>query len=412
MYFNNKVIIASLAVLLLSNSLMCAAQQKPFYCQAPPPQPSMDTTGMTLKMVQILFRHGDRTPLYNPGVGQINEWDCGLSTYLYPSFTEQTEINDSPVQFRRVNMPGRNVWPGNCTNGQLTNLGFAQHLELGQQFRQLYVDQYRLLSPEFNMDEVWVRSTDVYRTFQSLQAQLSGLYPNLQGHGRTVDAIDIHTMDDTYENMTPNDNNCAYLNTLYNNLTSLPAYLQFESETAQLKSTVMSALGVTSFPGWSSFMDYFFANLCHDFPLPSGITEDIVWQTYNASYYSDSYPFHTNQEYGRLAMSTFLEEVVINIQNFIKGANPTKYILFSGHDDSVAPFVNLFGLYNIWPAYASHVEMEIWQDSQADYYLQFKYNGVTYVLPTCPGNMCPMDTFLSLAYSIMVPNYTTICNQN
>ncbi|EFA83971.1 component of the counting factor complex [Heterostelium album PN500] len=384
--------------------LISTQQQQPFYCQAPLATPSEDTQGMTLKFVQILIRHGDRTPLYRPPTGQFATWNCSLATFMNPSHNDVEAIPPASRQFRKVYLPGRNFFPGNCSLGQLTDLGFAQHSQLGTTFRQLYVQKYGLLSEHLNLSEVWVRSTDVYRTVQSAQSELTALYPPPPNAASMIDVIDIHTMDDYHENMSPNTVLCPALNTLYNNLTSLPVYQQFIQQNAQLQQTIMSTLGEPNFPGWSSFMDYFFALQCHGFPLPDGITDDLVQQVYEASFFTESYPFGS-ESYSRLAMSSFLQEVVQNIENFLSGASPLKYVLFSGHDDSVGPFVNLFGLYKIWPAYASHVEMEIWQDNTGDYYLQFKYNGESYTLPTCNGVMCPIQTFLDLSYSLMVPDY-------
>ncbi|EGG17832.1 component of the counting factor complex [Cavenderia fasciculata] len=377
--------------------------------------PSEDTDGMTLRMVQILTRHGDRTPLYNPLTIQMNDWNCSLSTYMYPSPNDQdASINSPSILFRKVYLPNREYWPGNCSNGQLTTLGWEQHQQVGTVFRQLYVEKYGLLSPDgLDLSEVWVRSTDVPRTLQSAQSEINALYPpNTNGGVNPIDVLDIHTMDDYYENMySPNAQLCPILNSLGNNATNSKPYQIFVQQTAQLRQQIMSALKVKSFPGFYNFMDLFFATQCHDLPLPNGITEEIVNATYQAAFFEDSYPLSFPM-ISRLGMSTFLEELLDNIRNFINGDISYKYMLFSGHDDSVGPFVNLFNIYREWAPYASHVELELWQDdSSSEYYLQFKFNGQSYTLDGCPGVMCPIDDFFSIAYNILVPDYYDACNQ-
>jgi hypothetical protein len=45
-------------------------------------------------------------------------------------------------------------------------------------FRKRYIDEYKLLSPTYNPEEIYVRSTDVNRTIMSAQSQLLGWYPD------------------------------------------------------------------------------------------------------------------------------------------------------------------------------------------------------------------------------------------
>ena len=63
----------------------------------------------------------------------------------------------------------------------LTASGFRQHYLIGHELHQRYMkdhpDSEQLLSPIYNSDEVYVRSTQVQRTIQSANAQLLGLYP-------------------------------------------------------------------------------------------------------------------------------------------------------------------------------------------------------------------------------------------
>eukprot|EP01132_Coremiostelium_polycephalum_P000787 gene787-978_t len=398
-------------IVFISLYLSLVYSQKPFYCQAPLPNPSVNTNGMTLKMVQVLTRHGDRTPLYSTLKSNMDVWNCTLGFYLNPSQnSQQQQLTDVDRIFRKVYLPGRNYFPGNCSTGQLTSVGYEQHLALGQMLRTLYVDKYQLLSPTLDLSEIYVRSTDVPRTVQSAQGHINGLYPpETNGGVSAITVMNIFTMDSYFENMYPNPALCPELGLLMTNATKSPTYINFQNQNQQLQTQIMQALGVSVFPGWSSFMDLFFATQCHDFQLPEGITEAMVTSTYNAAFFDNSYKIAAPLT-SRLAMSTLLEEVILNIRNFIEGTASYKYYIFSGHDDTLGPFVNMFGLYKIWPAYASHIEIELWQDDNGANYIQFKYNGESYVLNGCPNEMCPIDQFFELAYSIMVPDYIDACN--
>jgi hypothetical protein len=64
----------------------------------------------------------------------------------------------------------------------LTPSGFRQHYLIGHELRKRYVNEDginddKILSPVYRPSEVYVRSTQVHRTVQSVNAQLLGLYP-------------------------------------------------------------------------------------------------------------------------------------------------------------------------------------------------------------------------------------------
>jgi lysosomal acid phosphatase len=92
-----------------------------------------------LKLVHLLYRHGDRTPV-KP----------------YPT-DPYKDLSFWPVGF-----------------GQLTSRGKMQQFELGQWIRGRY-DGF--LSSNYSQQEIVVRSTDVDRTLMSAMSNLAGLYP-------------------------------------------------------------------------------------------------------------------------------------------------------------------------------------------------------------------------------------------
>ena len=63
-------------------------------------------------------------------------------------------------------------WP----RGELTQVGKRQHYLIGQQVRDKYIKEKKLLSERYNPKEVLVRSTNMNRTIESALSQLVGLY--------------------------------------------------------------------------------------------------------------------------------------------------------------------------------------------------------------------------------------------
>lgn len=97
----------------------------------------------TIKFAFEIFRHGARAPF----TGVVDGKDC----YGYP-------------------------WPG---TSELSDVGKRMHYLLGAHNRKRYVGT--LLSESYNQSEIYVISTDVNRTLESVSSQLQGLYPSGTG---------------------------------------------------------------------------------------------------------------------------------------------------------------------------------------------------------------------------------------
>ncbi|CDW91112.1 histidine acid phosphatase family protein [Stylonychia lemnae] len=61
--------------------------------------------------------------------------------------------------------------------GELTNVGRRQHYIMGQQIRQRYVNQAKILSPYYSPSQIYIKTTNDNETIESAYSQLMGLYP-------------------------------------------------------------------------------------------------------------------------------------------------------------------------------------------------------------------------------------------
>ncbi|XP_054015886.1 venom acid phosphatase Acph-1-like, partial [Hylaeus anthracinus] len=101
------------------------------------------TVGAELRQVNVIFRHGDRTP--DTGTNEMYPNDPYLNSAFYPL--------------------GR---------GQLSNEGKRREYQLGKVLRERYP---RFLGDIYTPESVWGMSSDYDRTKMSLQLVLAGLFP-------------------------------------------------------------------------------------------------------------------------------------------------------------------------------------------------------------------------------------------
>jgi len=263
--------VAAMMVMIAMALLPASAQPPQYdYCGAP----LVDTTqsapaGMQLKHLMLTIRHGDRTPvgLYPLSYSDEVQWRCNLTQTSYWNTTSASQASPGRL-YRKKYLHQREVLPGDCLFGQLTSIGQQQHHRLGASLRELYVNRYGLLSNQINTGEMWIRSTDVPRTIASAQSLLYGLYPFDSTCSAPV--IDIHTMDNSKENMTPNPGLCARLEQVYRSLMDTPQWRAFLQERVPLDEKLRS---IFSAPSGSPIdiintFDMSFARGCHKLATP------------------------------------------------------------------------------------------------------------------------------------------------
>jgi len=377
------------------------------YCQAPGISPSQNTTGLVLQLVQVVTRHGDRTPTQLLPI-ENEVWNCSLNWLdIFSDDTSNIEVQPQRL-YRRTYLPNRELLPGNCSLGQLTEKGIQQHLQLGSQLRSLYVDDYEFLPSQLDLDTIWVRSTDVPRTFQSAMANLWALYPPSSRPGE-VGIIDLHTMDGGNEDMFDNGN-CPKYNQRTLQLQNTSEWAAHVAKYASLAQQVAQIFGVAYPPSWSQLVDNLEARRCHQLPFPKGITNDMLTQFMTAASWELNYLWN-DPIIGRLGLGQFLGELFERIIGFIGGDDTVKYYYYSGHDSTVGPLSALIGGFDgMWPPYASHIEFELLSSvDETEYFVQVKYNGEIVQSPGCSGVMCPFNEWKVVALSMIPSNWQKEC---
>ncbi|KAJ2354741.1 Nuclear actin-protein involved in chromatin remodeling, partial [Coemansia sp. RSA 2618] len=250
------------------------------YCNPryPSAQSYSPLPGAKLELVQAVVRHGDRPPVHYIS-NDDSTWRCDeveQEAYLHGAGESETNTTGS---FRQViAIPEWNhkygfsnqFWKGSCEEGELTDRGKRQHNILGTQLRNIYVDKLGYLSPELNSaDEVYLRTTHIWRTKNSAQSLLGALWPK---RGITPKAaIPLHTYPKRIETMYGNTDMCPQINTILAQIVGGEGYQKFLQDQGPLMarlSDIMDVHGSNWADSWDGFFDVLNARQCHGIDLP------------------------------------------------------------------------------------------------------------------------------------------------
>ncbi|TSU63008.1 Gap junction alpha-5 protein [Bagarius yarrelli] len=368
-----------------------------------------------LKLVQVLFRHGARTPLKSiPDV---------LEAHWVPDLLEvpdHTKINyvvtdlqggprpPSPVEdsYRARTLTG-GTYPG-----QLTTVGMQQLYDLGQRMRRRYIQDMAFLSPYFSKKEVYIRSTNIFRTIESAKCLVAGLFQ--QEHKETVP---IFTVEAEKEILYPNYHGCKLLRILSGSRWAESSTLP--DIAADLRS-IQSVLGVRPQQQLDFILirDDMVARETHKLPSPAALYSwrakvekravDMIWHIYEPS----------NRENLQLCVGPVLHTLVSNMETKVQSNNShsdRKLFLYSVHDTTLMPCLMALGVFDMrWPSYAADITFELYQHRHnKEHYVKISYNGQDQRIPDCSDVYCPLKEFKQAmsVYTLPEENYHTLCNR-
>jgi lysosomal acid phosphatase len=328
-----------------------------------------------LKLVHIVYRHGERTPID-----------------IFPTD------------------PHKDDWPVGL--GQLTSRGKATHFQLGQWLRSRY-DGF--LSSNYTEEEIYVRSTDVDRTLMSAQANLAGLFPP---HGywkwnKNLDwqPIPIHTVPQVEDYLLSSHANCPRFSQLHEEVLHGDFMTSIYKENEELFQSITTNTGSHFNITDIVHLDYIYDTLLIEsifnktLPewtkniFPGGKFEELR----DLSFTVDTF----NHELKRLKGGPFVKEVVEHFDQFESNTlDPPnrKMFMYSGHDTTVAPILHTLGVFDIKaPPFASTVIIELFDRSGL--FVQVSYKNTTDLPPTIltlPGceALCPLSMFKELTESV------------
>jgi hypothetical protein len=340
------------------------------YCKATMPSTHMysDVPNGKLMHVQVIIRHGDRTPLWKTSSSDTQQpFDC-----------------TNPLSGQK----------NACMPGSLTKQGFAMHEQLGQELRALYVDKLRLMPPTLtDAALLMVRSTNTERTKYSAYAVLFGLFPPKTA--RTVSSIPILIRPKERESIVAPDV-CKKRNVLYNRMTTSPTFKSIVPNPA-LRQVLSDTMPLAPAGQIVAYSDTLNARTCHHMKLPCNgarcsnekARRDIhaVVEAQQTCLLRGS---KESAEVNRLGYGVLMNEIWDGMRavmetdrsgNYSTKTADTKrpvdrFRLFSGHDDTLYGLLGLVMAEVIqWPPYAANLVFELWKVGKK-YSVRLLYNGI------------------------------------
>eukprot|EP00096_Caligus_rogercresseyi_P013635 TRINITY_DN6265_c0_g1_i1.p1 TRINITY_DN6265_c0_g1~~TRINITY_DN6265_c0_g1_i1.p1 ORF type:complete len:423 (-),score=74.06 TRINITY_DN6265_c0_g1_i1:202-1470(-) len=324
----------------------------------------------SLKFVNVLFRHGDRTPVA-----------------FYPN-----DPHKDPSE-----------WP--VGPGQLTPRGMKMQYELGKYLRSRYAG---FLSEAYKKDDILVRSTDVDRTLMSALSNLAGLYPPKESQvwnpNLLWQPVPVHTIPGPEDVLLGSHFDCeryGYLKnkTVYDNPYFKALNAKYAKDFAYMSHH--SGSTIDNIVNADYIRDTLFIEELYNKSLPEW-TKRVYPEPLNTiSALSFLSPTWT-EELKRLKSGPLITQLLENFEGALDPKGPS-FIMYSGHDTTVAALLNSLGVFPAQiPPYASCVIMEVHSTSSQSLSVRFQYRNDStrapydLIIPGCKKPLCPLETFKTL----------------
>ncbi|XP_069863647.1 lysophosphatidic acid phosphatase type 6 [Dipodomys merriami] len=374
-----------------------------------------DRRELELRMVQVVFRHGARSPLHQLPLEEQVEWNPQLLEVPPQTQLDYTVTNlaggpkpHSPYdsQYHKTTLKG------GMFAGQLTKVGMQQMFALGERLRKSYVEDTPFLSPAFNPKEVFVRSTNMFRNLESTRCLLAGLFQR-QKEGPII----IHTDEASSEVLYPNYQSCWRL-TQKVRAQKKTATLQPGISEDLKKVKARMGLDRNDEVDFLILLDNVAAEQVHNLPsCPTlrtfaRIIEERAVDTAVHILQQD------DRESIQMAVGPFLHILEGNLLSAVDPTTPPsklrKLYLYAAHDVTLMPLLMALGIFDHkWPPFAVDLTLELYQHQKSkEWFVQLFYHGEEQVPRGCPDKLCPLELFLNAMslYTTSPEKYHTLCS--
>ncbi|TFK41610.1 histidine phosphatase superfamily [Crucibulum laeve] len=411
--------------------------------------------GLQLEQVHVYVRHGERTPvgirLNKPPASIPEHWEmCKTARRFRSTVTSMAGLSTDGVideilyHKKMVERPDGTVTEGECLLGELTDLGRQTTFNFGDSLRRLYVQKLGFL-PDIleTKGQIYLRSTNMPRTMESLQQVVHGLYPTEKCHPASLPALLVRNGKD--ENLIGNTYACKRLEILQVSFAKAAAEA-YNRTLEHLDKKVSKYLDgnpirVDGKPRASGVLDTIRAAVAHGIKVPSEFEDKSIIDAIERAVVSEWFADKT-EEVRRLGMGLLLDDLSRKMQQkAAKGEkDPLKILVHSTHDTAIAGLCSTLDVFDEkWPAFTASITFELFKkvspESQAsqtqtllsrlgnkatpEHYVRMRYQNKNMFLPMCAeeGNhlegspeFCTLSAFRDRVKELIPRDWDTECS--
>ena len=341
-----------------------------------------DTIEGTIVFANILYRHGDRTP---------------MRPYLNDPYSNES------------------LWP--VPFGQLTNLGKYQHLLLGRWVRKRYS---HLLSNLYSPYDIYIQSTDTDRTLMSAEAHLAGLYPPIGNeiwNSIKWMPIPVHTVPEEKDSILAARKYCPRYDHELEKVLNSPELKRIHKENKRLYQYLTEKTGnkISSLRSVEQLYDTLFVENLYNKTLPEwtkSVFPDKLKSLAAKSFTISAY----NKILQRLKSGLLLGEMIEHMEKKSKNAlvPDRKIWMYSGHDETLANMLMTLKVFDPHcPPYTATMLLELRVNLKNQYFVTVSYKNSSEepTLLTLPGCIafCPLNQFIALTKDVVPVNWEKEC---
>ncbi|CAK7220382.1 hypothetical protein SBRCBS47491_004170 [Sporothrix bragantina] len=373
--------------------------------------------GLELQLVQVLMRHGERTPVsprfqhaglhpfwpYCSAVKQFraavleDDVDAGVAGVGVGGGSAATKPLGTLAWKRRLETfskaddtavlakGSRGELDALCDMGMLTDPGRATTLRLGQRLRQLYVDRLHFLPAELKGDDVdrlfYLRATPIPRALESMQQAFTGLYPDRDRSGKPITIVSRAPADET---LFPNDGNCRRFAALSRAFAQRAAERWNDSEELAYATKKLGKwmdpdaprVAVDGRPRLSGVMDTINATLAHgpETRLPAEFYDEKVRRNIDKVALEEWFAgYHESVEYRTLGIGGLMGDLTTRMVTQAETAGTSgqnglfRFGISGCHDTTLAAVLTSLGhSMPTWPPFTSHLAVEMFKKPASD----------------------------------------------
>lgn len=393
---------------------------------------------LELKVVQAIFRHGERAPvrvrLENAGIprhfnlcSHAQQFAAlvrgmpgqGWARFPYARQVEEVDSSGAASQIAHES--------STCLLGELTDKGRTTTYLLGKKLRELYCDRLGFMPSITTVDQLYLRASPMPRALESLQQVVHGYYPPQYLPDSSI--LSILQRNFTEENLFPNEGACKKLRLLSEEYAAKAA-LKWNPILAGRTSDIFAKyieppIKIDGTPRLSGLMDTINAARGNDLPVPIELLDSEMLEEMHSAVVEEWFGGYLhNMTYRRLGAGRLLGDLRDRMNMTISSRSPVKVALYGAHDTTLGSLLATLADSNFvvhWPPFTSHLVLETFAERQPDklawlrgakHYVRIKYNDVVVPVRGCKDMyMCTLSEFNKIVDDLVPEDWQKECQQ-